>query len=55
MREEKVSICSSSQHTLLQLLSGEGKLQSIVAASFDENESVFREATATFNLLHPYS
>ena len=37
---------SSSQHALLQLLSGQGKLQSIVAASFDENESVFKEATA---------
>jgi hypothetical protein len=40
------SMRSSSQHALLQLLSGEGRLQSIVAASFDENESVFREATA---------
>lgn len=40
------SMRSSSQHALLQLLSGQGKLQSIVAASFDENESVFREATA---------
>jgi len=40
MREEKVSMRSSSRHTLLQLLSGEGKLQSIVATSFDENESV---------------
>ncbi|MCL9861530.1 hypothetical protein RSP673_019325 (plasmid) [Ralstonia solanacearum P673] len=37
---------SSSQHALLQLLSGERRLQSIVAASFDENESVFIEATA---------
>jgi hypothetical protein len=40
------SMRSSSQHALLQLLSRQGKLQSIVAASFDENESVFREATA---------
>lgn len=40
------SMRSSSQHALLQLLSGQGKLQSIVAASFDENESVFKEATA---------
>lgn len=40
------SMRSSSQHALLQLLSGEAGLQSIVAASFDENESVFREATA---------
>lgn len=39
------SMRSTSQHALLQLLSGQGKLQSIVAASFDENESVFREAT----------
>lgn len=40
------SMRSTSQHALLQLLSGESKLQSIVAASFDENESVFLEATA---------
>lgn len=40
------SMRSSSQHALLQLLSGERRLQSIVAASFDENESVFLEATA---------
>lgn len=40
------SMRSISQHALLQLLSGENKLQSIVAASFDENESVFLEATA---------
>lgn len=40
------SMRSSSQHALLQLMSGQGKLQSIVAASFDENESVFKEATA---------
>jgi len=40
------SMRSSSQHSLLQLLSGESCLQSIVAASFDENESVFLEATA---------
>ena len=40
------SMRSSSQHALLQLLSGATGLQSIVAASFDENESVFREATA---------
>lgn len=40
------SMRSSSQHALLQLLSGQGKLQSVVAASFDENESVFKEATA---------
>lgn len=34
-----------SQHALLQLFSGERGLQSIVAASFDEAETVFREAT----------
>jgi len=40
------SMRSNSQHALLQLLSGSNGLQSIVAASFDENESVFLEATA---------
>jgi hypothetical protein len=40
------SMRSISQHALLQLLSGTKGLQSIVAASFDENESVFKEATA---------
>lgn len=39
------SMRSISQHALLQLLSGEQNLQSIVAASFDEEESVFRVAT----------
>ena len=39
------SMRSGSQHALLQLLSGETSLQSIIAASFDENESVFKEAT----------
>lgn len=39
------SMRSISQHALLQLLSGEHNLQAIVAASFDENESVFKEAT----------
>ncbi|PTR16073.1 AAA domain-containing protein [Nitrosospira sp. Nsp2] len=39
------SMRSSSQHALLQLLSAETNLQSIIAASFDENESVFKEAT----------
>jgi hypothetical protein len=43
------SMRSSSQHALLQLLSGASRLQSIVAASFDENESVFLEATAGLN------
>lgn len=40
------SMRSTSQHALLQLLSGQIGLQSIVAASFDENESVFLDATA---------
>lgn len=40
------SMRSISQHALLQLLSGQAGLQSIVAASFDENESVFKEATS---------
>lgn len=40
------SMRSTSQHALLQLMSGQPGLQSIVAASFDENESVFLEATA---------
>jgi hypothetical protein len=39
------SMRSGSQHALLQLLSREKELQSIIAASFDENESVFKEAT----------
>lgn len=39
------SMRSISQHALLQLLSGERNLQSIVAASFDEEESVFKVAT----------
>ena len=34
-----------SQHALLQLLAAESGLQSIVAASFDESDSVFNEAT----------
>jgi hypothetical protein len=34
-----------SQHALLQLLALEPGLQSIVAASFDESESVFNQAT----------
>lgn len=39
------SMRSASQRALLQLLIAQRGLQSIVAASFDENESVFREAT----------
>jgi hypothetical protein len=39
------SMASSSQHAFFRSLSGLQGLQSIVAASFDENESVFREAT----------
>lgn len=39
------SMRSASQRALLQLLIAQRGLQSIVAASFDENESVFKEAT----------
>lgn len=39
------SMRSASQRSLLQLLIAERGLQAIVAASFDENESVFKEAT----------
>ena len=39
------SMADTSQHALLQQLGAEKGLQSIVAASFDESESVFREAT----------
>jgi hypothetical protein len=40
------SMRSVSQHALLQLVSGSKGLQSIVAASFDEDDSVFNVATA---------
>ena len=40
------SMRAVSQRALLQLLIAQRGLQSIVAASFDENESVFKEATA---------
>lgn len=40
------SMAESSQHALLKSLAGESKLQSIVAASFDESESVFLSATS---------
>jgi hypothetical protein len=48
------SMAASSQHALMQHLSGENGLQSIVAASFDESEMVFREATdgVSFKLIH---
>lgn len=39
------SMRSASQRALLQLLTAQRGLQAIVAASFDENESVFKEAT----------
>jgi hypothetical protein len=39
------SMAANSQHALLQLLSAEKGLQSIVAASFDQSEAVFQEAT----------
>ncbi|WP_186053453.1 ATP-binding protein [Burkholderia gladioli] len=40
------SMRSASQRALLQLLITQRGLQAIVAASFDENESVFKEATS---------
>ena len=39
------SMAVESQHSLLEQLSSENELQSIVAASFDESEDVFRKAT----------
>lgn len=39
------SMAVESQHALLKLLSNEAGLQSIVAASFDESEDVFMNAT----------
>lgn len=39
------SMAVESQHALLALLASESELQSIVAASFDESEDVFRNAT----------
>lgn len=39
------SMAADSQHALLKQLAGEAGLQSIVAASFDEMEEVFRQAT----------
>ena len=39
------SMAVESQHALLKLLADESGLQSIVAASFDESEDVFLEAT----------
>lgn len=47
------SMAVQSQHALLQLLSAEKGLQSIVAASFDQSDVVFQQATAnvTFELV----
>ena len=39
------SMAVDSQHALLKQLASETSLQSIVAASFDEAEEVFRQAT----------
>lgn len=39
------SMAVDSQHALLKQLANESTLQSIVAASFDESEEVFRQAT----------
>jgi len=40
------SMAVDSQHALLKQLASESKLQSIVAASFDELEEVFQQATS---------
>lgn len=40
------SMADDSQHALLKQLAAERQLQSIVAASFDENEDVFIQATS---------
>jgi hypothetical protein len=47
------SMAVDSQHALLQHLAAESRLQSIVAASFDEAEFVFKEATdgVTYKLI----
>lgn len=47
------SMAASSQHELIRQLSSQDGLQAIVAASFDESEAVFREATegVTFDLI----
>ncbi|MGY2277648.1 AAA family ATPase [Pseudomonas monsensis] len=39
------SMATKSQRALFQMLSGDPKLQSIVAASFDDSEPVFKEST----------
>jgi len=39
------SMAVDSQHALLKQLASESGLQSIIAASFDENEDVFKQAT----------
>ncbi|KVP88237.1 hypothetical protein WJ95_14125 [Burkholderia ubonensis] len=39
------SMAADSQHALLKQLAGETGLKSIIAASFDETEEVFRQAT----------
>ncbi|WP_157639469.1 hypothetical protein [Burkholderia ubonensis] len=38
-------MAADSQHALLKQLAGETGLKSIIAASFDETEEVFRQAT----------
>ncbi|HBL6732440.1 TPA: hypothetical protein LSH72_000896 [Klebsiella oxytoca] len=47
------SMAVSSQHALLQKLASLSNLQSIIAASFDESEAIFNEATinVSFNLI----
>ncbi|WP_342633822.1 hypothetical protein [Pseudomonas syringae] len=48
------SMATKSQLALLQKLSAQKNLQSIVAASFDDSEAAYREATQNvrFNLIH---
>jgi len=43
------SMAESSQRALLLQLSGSKKLQSLVAASFDESDAVFKEVTQGIN------
>ncbi|MNF18901.1 hypothetical protein D3C80_2232880 [compost metagenome] len=47
-------MATKSQLALLQKLSSEKNLQSIVAASFDDSEAAYREAThnVQFKLIH---
>jgi hypothetical protein len=46
------SMAVDSQHALLKQLASESSLQSSVAASFDEAEEVFRQATKGVQYTH---